>query len=92
MEINVNIEPEEIPVVTITVDENSAQAAKDAAEEAKAALAVIKAGSMLVFKLPPNENLKEQEPGDFCMGFVEGQFINADYLGGDKNLLASYNI
>jgi len=52
----------------------------------------VKAGSMLFFKVAPNINKKEQEPGDYCMGFVEGQFINADYLGGDKTLLTSYNI
>lgn len=49
-------------------------------------------GHLQIFKVPGNTNNEILEPGDYCIGFVEGQFINADYLGGDKNLLASYNI
>lgn len=30
--------------------------------------------------------------GDWCIGFIEGEFINAEYLGGDKTLLSSYKI
>lgn len=38
-EINVNVDLEDVPIVEIIVDENSAQAAMDAAEEAKNAVA-----------------------------------------------------
>lgn len=51
-----------------------------------------KYGKMLVFKIETNLNELEQEVGDFCQGFVEGQFISADYLGGNKLLLTSYDI
>lgn len=53
---------------------------------------IMKYGTMLVFKIETNLNRLEQEVGDYCMGFVEGQFISADYLGGNKALLTSYNI
>lgn len=52
----------------------------------------IKNGKMIVFKLPTNLNENEQEIGDLCMGFVEGQFITANYLGGNQLLLTSYDI
>ena len=35
---------------------------------------------------------KEPNIGDWCVGFVEGQFINAEYLGPDKAFLTSFNI
>lgn len=53
---------------------------------------IIPLGELIFFKIFPNTNNKIQEIGDYCMGIVEGQFINANYLGGDKNLLASYDI
>jgi hypothetical protein len=51
---------------------------------------IIPVGQMLVFKVAPNENEAEKEPGDFCMGIVENEFINANYLGGDESLSSSY--
>ena len=41
---------------------------------------------------PPDPENKEPNFGDWCVGFVEGQFINAEYLGPDKKFLTSYNI
>ena len=41
---------------------------------------------------PPDPTNKEPNSGDWCIGFVEGQFINAEYLGPDKKFLTSYNI
>lgn len=41
---------------------------------------------------PPDPENKEPNIGDWCIGFVEGQFINAEYLGPDKTLLISFNI
>lgn len=55
-------------------------------------VSIKKYGTMLVFKIETNLNELEQEVGDFCQGFVEGQFISADYLGGNKSLLTSYDI
>lgn len=55
-------------------------------------VSIKKYGTMLVFKIETNLNELEQEIGDFCQGFVEGQFISADYLGGNKSLLTSYDI
>ncbi|MDN3671705.1 hypothetical protein QWY99_01315 [Flavobacterium branchiarum] len=49
-------------------------------------------GEMLVFKTEGNEDDATREIGDFCMGFVENQFISAPYLGGDIMLLSSYDI
>lgn len=52
-------------------------------------------GERQIFRQPgtvPNQNNFGANVGDFCVGFVEGQFINADYIGGDENLLTSYNI
>lgn len=53
---------------------------------------VIKYSNLIVFKIEENLNEEQQEVGDFCIGFVEGQFINANYLGGNQLLLTSYNI
>lgn len=53
---------------------------------------IVKIGEMLVFKKLPNTNNLIIEPGDYCIGFVEGQFISANYLGGDKTLLSSFDI
>lgn len=49
-------------------------------------------GVLIIFKLEANLDNSTQEVGDFCQGFVEGQFINANYLGGNKSLLTSYDI
>lgn len=49
-------------------------------------------GELQVFKIAGNNDDTTQEVGDWCIGFVQDQFINAPYLGGDKTLLASYNI
>lgn len=49
-------------------------------------------GELQIFKVPGNTNNLIIEPGDYCIGFVEGQFINATYLGGDRTLLSSFDI
>lgn len=49
-------------------------------------------GELQVFKIAGNLDNTTQEAGDWCIGFVENQFINAPYLAGDKTLLASYDI
>lgn len=53
---------------------------------------IYKAGQRIVFKVSPNTNESIQEIGDFCQGFVEGQFISANYIGPNENLLTSYDI
>lgn len=49
-------------------------------------------GELQIFKLPGNLDAANLEVGDYCIGFVEGQFINANYLGGNIALLASFDI
>ena len=52
-------------------------------------------GQLQIFRkpgTPPDPTNKEPNPGDYCIGFVENQFINAEYLGPDKKFLTSYNI
>ena len=52
-------------------------------------------GQLQVFRkpgTPPDPTNKEPNSGDWCIGFVEGQFINAEYSGPDKTLLTSFNI
>jgi len=51
---------------------------------------IIPVGQMLVFKVEPNEDNSKKETGDFCIGMVENEFINANYLGGDENSASSY--
>jgi hypothetical protein len=53
---------------------------------------IIPIGKMLVFKVAPNENEAEKEPGDFCIGIVENQKIEGIYLEGDGTSLAHYEI
>ena len=52
-------------------------------------------GQLQIFRkpgTPPDPTNKEPNVGDWCIGFVENQFINAEYLGPNKLLLTSYNI
>ena len=52
-------------------------------------------GQLQIFRkpgTPPDPTNKEPNIGDWCIGFVEGQFINAEYSGPDKTLLTSFNI
>lgn len=52
-------------------------------------------GDLQIFRKPGTAlNITNKEPniGDWCIGFVEGEFINAEYLGPDKTLLTSFNI
>ena len=52
-------------------------------------------GQLQIFRkpgTPPDPENKEPNSGDWCIGFVEGEFINAEYLGPDKALLTSFNI
>jgi hypothetical protein len=52
-------------------------------------------GHLQIFRKPgtePNPNNPFPNVGDWCIGYVEGTFINANYLGGDLSLLTSFNI
>lgn len=49
-------------------------------------------GELQIFKVPGSTNNEILEAGDYCIGFVEGQMINANYIAGDRTLLASYDI
>ena len=52
-------------------------------------------GQLQIFRkpgTPPDPTNKEPNIGDYCIGFVENQFINAEYLGPNKLLLTSFNI
>jgi hypothetical protein len=52
-------------------------------------------GDLQIFRKPgtvPDPNNKEPNTGDWCIGFVEGQLINAEFLGPNKLLLTSYNV
>lgn len=52
-------------------------------------------GQLQIFRkpgTPSDPDNKLPNPGDWCIGFVEGQFINATYLGGNPLLLISYDI
>jgi hypothetical protein len=52
-------------------------------------------GQMQIFKRYA-KNHPDYEPGrqagDYCIGIIEGQFISADYIGGNLFLLSSYDI
>ena len=51
-------------------------------------------GQLQVFRkpgTPPDPTNPDPNPGDYCIGFVENQFINAEYLGPNKLSLTSYN-
>jgi hypothetical protein len=52
-------------------------------------------GDLQIFRKPgtiPNLNNSEPNVGDWCIGFVEDQFINAEFLGPNKKLLTSFNL
>jgi ribosomal protein L3 len=52
-------------------------------------------GELQIFRkpgTPPDPNNPNPNVGDWCIGFVEDQFINAEFLGPHKLLLTSYNI
>jgi hypothetical protein len=51
---------------------------------------IIPIGGLLVFKVAPNENENEKEPGDYCMGMVEDRFINGNWNGENDQLKSSY--
>ncbi len=53
---------------------------------------IVKPDELLIFKVSGNLNNALLEIGDYCIGFVEGQFINANYTGGDRSLLTSFGI
>ncbi|GEM58444.1 hypothetical protein B0A78_03575 [Flavobacterium columnare NBRC 100251 = ATCC 23463] len=53
---------------------------------------IVPVGQLQIFKVAPNSNNKVLESGDFVVGFVEEHFINATYLEGDPQRLASYGI
>lgn len=64
----------------------------DAHAELFAVAKIVKPDELQIFKVPGNPNNQILEVGDYCMGFVEGQFINANYTGGDRSLLTSFGI
>jgi hypothetical protein len=52
-------------------------------------------GELQIFRKPgtdPDPNNTEPNAGDMCVGFVEGLFITAPYLSGNKNSLTSFDI
>ena len=49
-------------------------------------------GELQIFKVAGNGNNSTIEAGDYCIGFVAGQFISANYIGGNVTLLASFDI
>ncbi|WP_376777258.1 hypothetical protein [Flavobacterium covae] len=53
---------------------------------------IVPVGQLQIFKVAPNANNNVLESGDFVAGFVESHFINATYLEGDPQRLASYGI
>ena len=53
---------------------------------------IVKPDELLIFKVSGNINNALLENGDYCMGFVEGQFINANYNGGDPTELSSFEM
>ena len=54
---------------------------------------IITPNNFLIFKAPYNTvNNTILEPGDRVIGAVQGDLIHAQYMGGDKTLLTSYNI
>ncbi|AMA49002.1 hypothetical protein [Flavobacterium covae] len=53
---------------------------------------IIKPGELSIYKVLPNQDNTTLEVGDFVQGFVQGQFVSANYLGGDPQLLESYGI
>ncbi|MGR3790028.1 hypothetical protein ACUXZJ_11560 [Flavobacterium sp. TN-1] len=53
---------------------------------------IVPVGQLQIFKVAPNANNNVLESGDFVVGFVEEHFINATYLEGDPQRLASYGI
>ena len=48
-------------------------------------------GELQIFKVAPNKE-NELEIGDFVIGFIEDQFINATYNGGNYKALSSYEL
>ncbi|MFH6945097.1 hypothetical protein [Flavobacterium sp. FlaQc-50] len=51
---------------------------------------IIPIGGLLVFKVAPNENEAEKQPGDYCMGIVEDRFVNGNWNGANDQLKSSY--
>lgn len=98
-EINVEIVHENIPVVEIIIDENSAQTAKDAAEEAKNAVAgnaIIPFLELRIIAEGSQDGVpnvaKTFEPGNTVEGFKDANtyWESAMYEGGDPEERASY--
>lgn len=95
---------EKIPITAIEDIENILNAKADAEAltnhlndtDAHAGLLavakIVKPDELLIFKVSGNLNNALLEIGDYCIGFVEGQFINANYTGGDRSLLTSFGI
>jgi hypothetical protein len=53
---------------------------------------IIPVDQMLVFKVAPNANPTEKEPGDFCIGIVQNQKIEGIYLEGNGTSLNHYEL
>lgn len=103
-EVIINVDPEDVPVVNITVDENSAQSAMDAAAAAKyyySLIAGIVAGKTVIPYLElvwvakgvgNTENVDIEEPGDYFEGFKDETtyWQKAEWLGGDRSVRTNY--
>ena len=48
--------------------------------------------TLVVYKIATNLLAGKLEVGDYCQGFVAGEFINANYLGGNDEQVESYDI
>lgn len=88
---------EKIPITAIDdieaiLNDKADREALDNLVNAMALAKIYAIGELQIFKAPESTNNEILETGDYCIGFVEGQFINANYIGGDKTLLASFEI
>ncbi|MFV5696686.1 hypothetical protein ACM55G_14750 [Flavobacterium sp. LB3P122] len=102
-EVIINVDPQEVVVVNITVDENSAQSAMDYAAAAQyyyGLIAGIVAGRTIIPYLElvwvakgiGNSNPLEEEPGDYFEGFKDSTtyWQKAEWTGGDRSVRTNY--
>ncbi|MRX40414.1 hypothetical protein GJU43_14090 [Flavobacterium sp. LC2016-23] len=50
----------------------------------------IPVGQVLFFKVAPNVNENEKEPGDYCMCWIENSFVSGNWTGSNDQLKSSY--
>jgi hypothetical protein len=97
-EIFINVDPEDVPIVNITVDENSAQSAIDAAAAAQEILEnilITASGGRhpynqfkFIQKGFGNTDLQNEQIGDIYCGWSDDgtiRYTEAKWLGGLKN-------